>query len=242
MSEETKRLNTGVPGVDQMIGGGLPEKSVTLISGPPGMGKSNFAMQFIYSGATEFDEPGVYLTVEDTPENVKKYGAAFGWDLEKLERENKVAIVTQTIYGGLKKDQNASKKPTETLNQAIERIKAKRIVLDSATLFKYLFPNDVSRRINLLNFIDQVKNYGCTTLMIAEQHESSMEITYLDEHFLSDGLILLFWSRHRDSHERCFRVVKMRGSEIMPDIRPYKITSQGVVVYPTQIPLSLAED
>lgn len=241
MSLETKRINTGIPGVDEMIDGGLPQNSVALISGPPGMGKSNFGMQFIYEGAKHYNEPGVYLTVEDTPDNVKKYGAAFGWDFDELEKEGKIAIVTQTIYGGLKKDRQ-KQESTETLNAAIERIKAKRIVLDSATLFKYLFPNDVSRRINLLNFIEQVKAEDCTTLMISEQHESSMDITYLDEHFLCDGLFLLFWSRHRDRHERCFRVIKMRGSEIMPDIRPYKITSKGIVVYPTQIPLSLAED
>jgi KaiC/GvpD/RAD55 family RecA-like ATPase len=241
MSLEAGRVRTGIPGVDEMIGGGLPEKSVTLVSGPPGMGKSNFALQFIYYGAKDYNEPGVYLTVEDTPENVKKYGTAFGWDIEKLEGENKVAIVTQTIYGGLKKEQHKADS-SETLNQAIGRLKAKRVVLDSATLFKYLFPNDVSRRINLLNFIDQVKSLDCTTVMIAEQHESVMDINYLDEHFLADGLFLMFWSRHRDRHERCFRVVKMRGSEIMPDIRPYKITSKGLVVYPTQIPLSLSED
>lgn len=241
MSTEPDRIKTGIPGVDEMTGGGLPEKSVTLVSGPPGMGKSNFALQFIYHGAKDYGEPGVYLTVEDTPQNVKKYGAAFGWDFDSLEKEDKVAIVTQTIYGGLKKEQT-KQESSETLNQAIERIKAKRIVLDSATLFKYLFPNDVSRRINLLNFIDQVKSMGCTTVMIAEQHESSMDINYLDEHFLADGLFLLFWSRHRDRHERCFRVVKMRGTEIMPDIRPFKITSKGIIVYPTQIPLSLSED
>jgi len=241
MTTGLDRIKTGIPGVDEMTGGGLPERSVTLVSGPPGMGKSNFALQFIYRGAKDYNEPGVYLTVEDTPQNVKKYGAAFGWDLDALEKEKKVAIVTQTIYGGLKKE-HSQQESQETLNQAIERIKAKRIVLDSATLFKYLFPNDVSRRINLLNFIDQVKSLGCTTVMIAEQHESSMEINYLDEHFLSDGLFLLFWSRHRDRHERCFRVVKMRGTEIMPDIRPFKITSKGIIVYPSQIPLSLSED
>jgi len=238
---EDERVKTGIPGVDEMIGGGLPRKNVTMISGPPGMGKSNFALQFIYQGAKVHNEPGVYLTVEDTPGNIRKYGAGFGWDLPKLEEEGKIAIVTQTIYGGLKKDRSKSDS-NETLNDAIERINAKRIVLDSVTLFKYLFPNDVSRRINLLNFIDQVKEWGCTTLMTAEQHESGSNVSYLDEHFLADGLFQIFWSRHRDRHERCFRVVKLRGTDIMPDIRPFKIGSQGVIVYPTQIPLSLTED
>lgn len=233
-------VKTGIPGVDEMLGGGLPASSVTIVSGSPGIGKSNFAMQYLYNGVTQFNEPGIYLTVEDTPPNVKAYAGAFGWDLEKLEKENKLAIVAQPIYGEVKK---STKEYTagETLGEAIQRIKARRIVLDSVTLFKYLFKDDISRRVNLLNFIKQVKDAGCTTLMVAEQHESSSEIMYLDEHFLADGLMMLFWSRHKEKNERCFRVVKMRGQKINPDIRPMEITDRGIIVYPTQVPLSLAE-
>jgi KaiC/GvpD/RAD55 family RecA-like ATPase len=243
MVELTK---TGIPGVDEMCGGGLPQGSVVIASGSPGIGKSNFAMQFIYEGITKYNEPGIYLTVEDVPKNVKAYAAAFGWDLEKLEKENKLAIVAQPIYGGeepQKKDKGGKSgyQGGETLGEAIARIKAKRIVLDSVTLFKYLFKDDISRRVNLLNFIKQVKDAGCTTMMVAEQHESTSDITYLDEHFLADGLILLFWSRQKEKHERCFRVVKLRGCRINPDIRPMDITDTGVVVYPTQVPLSLSD-
>jgi KaiC/GvpD/RAD55 family RecA-like ATPase len=210
------------------------------VSGSPGIGKSNFAMQFIYNGITQFNEPGIYLTVEDTPNNVSAYAKAFGWDLEGLIRDNKLAIVAQPIYGEMPK-RSSDYSSGETLGDAIKRISAKRIVLDSVTLFKYLFKDDISRRINLLNFIKQVKDSGCTTLMVAEQHESSSDITYLDEHFLADGLIMLFWSRHKEKNERCFRVVKLRGQKINPDIRPMEITEKGIVVYPTQVPLSLAE-
>ncbi len=236
MSDLTK---TGIPGVDEMLGGGLPRSSVTIVSGSPGIGKSNFAMQYLYNGITQFNEPGIYLTVEDTPPNVKAYALAFGWDLEKYEKENMLALVAQPIYGEVKKGKEYT--AGETLGEAIQRTKAKRIVLDSVTLFKYLFKDDISRRVNLLNFIKQVKDAGCTTLMVAEQHESSSEITYLDEHFLADGLIMLFWSRHKEKNERCFRVVKLRGQKINPDIRPMEIGDKGVVVYPTQVPLSLAE-
>jgi len=245
MVELTK---TGIPGVDEMIGGGIPRASVVIVSGSPGIGKSNFALQFIYEGITKYNEPGIYLTVEDVPKNVKAYASAFGWDLEKLEKENKLAIVAQPIYAGdesTKKGSKGSQSETyqtgETLGEAIKRINAKRIVLDSVTLFKYLFKDDMARRVNLLNFIKQVKDAGCTTMMVAEQHESSSDITYLDEHFLADGLILLFWSRQKEKHERCFRVIKQRGCKINPDIRPMDITDTGVIVYPTQVPLSLSD-
>ncbi|MFH0859884.1 MAG: ATPase domain-containing protein [Candidatus Altiarchaeota archaeon] len=236
-----ERVKTAIPGVDEMIGGGFLEDSVVIVSGSPGIGKSNFAMQYLVNGAEKFNESGVYITVEDTPENIRLYGKQFGWDIEKLEKENKLAIVAQPIYSEEKgKGKDAQKR--ETLASAIKRVGAKRVVLDSVTLFKYLFQDEISRRVNLLNFIKQVKDADCTTLLVAEQHESSFDITYLDEHFLADGLILLFWSRHRDKHERCFRVVKMRGTKISSDIRPMKITDNGIIVYPTQVPLSLSDE
>jgi len=237
MASFIKRVKSGIPGVDEMVGGGLPENSVTIVSGSPGIGKSNFAMQYIYKGIEKYDESGIYLTVEDTPQNIRSYAKEFGWDLEKYENENKLAIVAQPIYGD---DDKKERKNPETLGEAIERIKAKRIVLDSVTLFKYLFKDDISRRINLLNFIKQVKDANCTTLMVAEQHESNDQITYLDEHFLADGLMLLFWSKHKEKNERVFRVVKIRGNKINPDVRPMEISDKGLTIYPTQVPLSLA--
>ena len=230
-------VKTGIPGVDEMLGGGLPRKSVVIVGGSPGIGKSNFAMQYLYNGVTQYNEPGIYLTVEDIAENVRSYAKVFGWDIEKLEKENKIAIVAQPIYSD---EKTAKKGSSETLGEAIKRIGAKRIVLDSITLFKYLFQDDIARRVNLLNFIKQVKDAGCTTLMVAEQHESTDQITYLDEHFLADGMILLFWSRHKEKNERCFRVIKVRGNKVNPDIRPMDIGNQGIVVYPTQVPLSMS--
>jgi len=237
------RIKTGIPGVDELLGGGFISNSVVIISGSPGIGKSNFAMQFLYNGATVFNEPGVYITVEDVPEKVRDYSLAFNWDLEPLEKENKIAIVAQPIYSDEKAEKEAEKKRAgkkpETLVETIQRMNAKRVVLDSVTLFKYLFKDDMSRRVNILNFVNMVKRLGCTTLMVAEQHESTPNIMYADEHFLADGLIVLFWLQHKERTERCIRVVKIRGSKITSDIRPMEINEKGIVVYPTQVPLSL---
>lgn len=235
------KVMTGIPGVDDMIGGGLPKTSVSIVSGSPGIGKSNFCMQYLYNGVKKFNESGVYLTVEDVAENIRKYAQAFGWDINQLERENKLAIISQPITSDAISGGDGYSGDYETLGEAIERVNAQRIVLDSVTLFKYLFPDENSRRINILNFIKQVKQADCTTLMTAEQHESTSDIVYLDEHFLADGMILLFWSRHKEKNERCFRVVKLRGNKINPDIRPMEITNEGIMVYPTQVPLSLSD-
>ena len=92
-------VQTGIPGVDEMLGGGIPKTSVVIVSGSPGIGKSNFAMEYIYNGVTKYDESGIYLTVEDVPKNIIAYANAFGWDVEKEIRDEKIAIVAQPIYG-----------------------------------------------------------------------------------------------------------------------------------------------
>jgi len=241
-----ERVKTGIPGVDEILNGGLIKGNVTIISGSPGIGKSNFAMQYLYNGASMFGESGVYVTVEDVPEKIREYARDFGWDFEKYEKEGKLAIVAQPIYVDEEKEKKKEKERAlkgesrkETLVDTIKRINAKRIVLDSVTLFKYLFKDEMSRRINLLNFINMVKDMGCTTLLVAEQHESTPNIMYSDEHFLADGLIVMFWLPHKDRQERCFRVIKMRGSPVNPNTRPMDIIDNGIVVYPTQVPLSL---
>lgn len=232
-----ERVKTGIPGADDLLRGGLVQNTVVIVSGSPGIGKSNFAMQYIYNGAAQFNEAGVYVTVEDVPEKIREYANAFGWDVEKYEKEGKIAIVAQPIYA--EEERSRSKEKKETLAETIRRLNAKRVVLDSVTLFKYLFKDDMARRINLLNFVNMVKSLGCTTLMVAEQHESTPNVMYTDEHFLADGLLVMFWLQHKERQERCIRVVKMRGSAISSDIRPMDITEKGVIVYPTQVPLSL---
>ncbi|MFH1126170.1 MAG: ATPase domain-containing protein [Candidatus Altiarchaeota archaeon] len=235
------RVKTGIPGIDELLGGGFIQNTVVIVSGSPGIGKSNFAMQYLYNGATLFNEPGVYITVEDVPEKVVEYGKAFGWDIEKCQKEGKMSIIAQPIFSDEDEEKRKSKAKdkAETLAETIRRIGAKRVVLDSVTLFKYLFKDDISRRVNILNFINLVKKLNCTTVLVAEQHESTPNIMYSDEHFLADGLLVMFWLQHKERQERCIRVVKLRGSQITSDIRPMDITDKGIVVYPSQVPLSL---
>ncbi|MBD3262281.1 MAG: hypothetical protein GF334_11565 [Candidatus Altiarchaeales archaeon] len=231
-----KLVETGIPGVDDLCGGGIPQGSVVVVSGPPGVGKSNLVLQFLYNGAVKDQEPGVLFMVEESLKNVREYANEFGWDINKLENEKKMAIIGQAICV-----KGYSTGTTETLKEVVKEIGAKRIGLDSLTLFQYLFRDKDSRRLNILNFVQQVKDSGCTTMIVSEQHGTISNMQYADEHFIADGYIELFWNRYREKNERCFRVVKMRGCKINPDVRPMEINREGVVVYPTQVPLSLAE-
>jgi KaiC/GvpD/RAD55 family RecA-like ATPase len=87
-------VSTGIPGVDEVLGGvGIPQGHTVLISGGPGSGKTTFAIQFLYKGATEHGEPGVYITLDEEPEDIKKNMSHFGWDLEELERGKKLIFI-----------------------------------------------------------------------------------------------------------------------------------------------------
>ena len=86
------RVKTGIKGLDELIGGGLPKNSSILLSGEAGTGKTIFSLQFIYSGAKDFDEAGIYVTFEEKPEELRKEASQFGWDFKKYEAKKKIVI------------------------------------------------------------------------------------------------------------------------------------------------------
>ncbi|MEA3255782.1 MAG: ATPase domain-containing protein [Candidatus Altiarchaeota archaeon] len=229
-----KRINTGIPGFDDLLNGGFLEGSITLISGPPGIGKSTMAMQYIYKGIVENDEPGVFLTTENNIDEVISYADAFGWDFNKYMEEQKLEILDRSVFEAADMDLGLD---FGIMKDIIAKVKAKRAVLDSVTLFNYMFRDDTSRRFHMLRFIDLMKKHNCTTLMTSDQEKNFPNIKYSEEHFLSDGLIFLFWNRHQAENERCIWAAKLKGSTIDTNIRPIEIADKGVIVYPEKTPL-----
>ncbi len=230
------KIKTGIPGLDDMMDGGLPKGSTTVISGPPGIGKSNLAMQYIYNGVAQYDDPGIYITVEDTVGDVENYAAGFGWNVREYEDAGKIAILGREIFEGTDMDLGMD---FGILRDVIKETQASRMVLDSVTLFNYLFKEEASRRLHMLRFLEMMRKNNCTTIMTAELPESFPKLKYGSEHFLSDGLVIMFWSRYRATNERCIWVVKIRGTKIISDIRPLTITSGGVSVSPKEVPFTL---
>jgi len=237
-------VSTGIPGVDAVLGGqGIPRGHSILICGGPGSGKTTFSMQFLYKGATEHDEPGVYITLDEEPDDIKKNMAKFGWDLGKLESDKKLVFINVSpvrvapsekaglVQLGMKEFKLI--RLLEAIRTGIEEVQAKRVVIDPITIFTLQYPDEVERIYAVRDLIADFKKTDCTNLLISELKGTGLEREHQFEEYLAQGVILLRTVMKDDRLIRMFQATKMRGLAVDNQPRPYDITSSGVEVYPT---------
>ncbi|MFH1210851.1 MAG: ATPase domain-containing protein, partial [archaeon] len=201
------RVKTGIEGLDRVMGGGFEGDSINIVCGGPGTGKSIFALQFLCNGIVKFDEPGVYITFEESREKILKHMSKLGWDLKKLEDEDKLVIVEYT-------PSNVKKLLTEgggEVDIAIEKIKAKRIAIDSLTAFALLFKDDLARMESFLDLFKMIQRWGCVALLVSEDEQDIENHHPSAVEFEVDGVILLYNIRKGDMRERALEILKMRG-------------------------------
>ena len=235
---------TGIPGVDKILGDrGIPRGHTILVCGGPGSGKTTFAVQFLYKGATEHEEPGIYVSLDEDPEDVKRNMSNFGWDLDELEREKRLAFVNVSpvrvaptgklglIQLGMKEFKLV--KLLEAVRQSVEEIQAKRLVIDPVTMLMLQYPDEIDRMYALKDLIADFRKTGCTNLLISELRGTGLEREHQFEEYLAQGVILLRTVVKDDKLSRVFQVEKMRGLAVDNQPRPYEITSGGIEVYST---------
>ena len=222
---EVLRLQTGIEGFDELIDGGIPENSFTLVSGGTGTGKSIFCINFLASGAAK-GEPGVYVSLEEGYNENKRQMDMFGWGIEKLQKEGKMLILQPKIYN--------FEKLIESIQDAIDSIGAKRLVLDSISVFEVYFEDQFKTRRNILDLARTLKEMGVTTLAISETTD---EVKGMSRHgveeFLSDGVIILYLTKRGNTFSRAVSIRKMRATNHSLKIHPIEIKPpNGIVVYP----------
>jgi KaiC/GvpD/RAD55 family RecA-like ATPase len=235
---------TGIPGVDRILAGeGIPRGHTILVSGGPGSGKTTFAIQFLYTGATQHDESGVYVTLDEDPKDIKANMSNFGWDLEKLEEEKKLVFINVSpvrvapseraglIQIGMKEFRLI--KLLEAIKQGIEELDAKRVVVDPVTIFTLQYPDEIERIYAMRDLIRELRKMGCTNLLISELRGTGMEREHQFEEYLAQGVILLRTFLKDSRMIRAFQVEKMRGLAIDNQPRPYEISAKGIEVYPS---------
>lgn len=236
-------ISTGVPGMDKILGNkGIPKGHTILICGGPGSGKTTFAIQFLYKGVIDYNEPGLYITLDEDPDDIKKNMFKFGWNLEKLEKEKKFAFVNISpvrvvpsdkiglIQLGMKEFKMV--KFLEEIRIGIEEIQAQRVIIDPVTIFMLQYPDETERIHAMRDLITEFRKTGCTHLLISELRGTGLEREYQFEEYLTQGTILLRTFLKGDKLIRMCQVEKMRGLDIDTQPRPYKITNNGIEVYP----------
>lgn len=235
-----EKAPTGIDGLDQITGGGLPRGRPTLICGGPGCGKTLMAMEFLVKGATLYDEAGVHIAFEETPEELAENVASLGFDVPGLVRDGKLC------FDHIKIDANEVEETGDfdleglfiRIGLAIDSVNAKRIVLDTIeTLFAGL-TNEAILRSELIRLFRWLKDRGVTAIVTGERGEGQLTRQGMEE-YVSDCVILLDHRVNDQLSTRRLRIVKYRGTTHGTNEYPFLIQETGVSVLPiTSIGLS----
>ncbi len=227
-----KRIPTGIPGMDKIIEGGFEEHSVNLIAGSTGTGKTIFAIQFLMNGVIKYNEPGIYITFEESKEEIFKDMARFGWDLVKLEDEGKLIFIEYP-------PEHVRKLLAEgggLIEESVEKSGAKRIVIDSISSFTMLYKDELEKREESLTLFELMRKWGCTSLFTCEDELHDLDYAISSElEFEVDGVILLYNIRERGVRKRALEILKMRGTNHLRKTIAFEVNDKGVKVTPKEV-------
>lgn len=224
---------TGIQGLDEITGGGLPKGRPTLVCGSAGCGKTLLAMEFLVRGATQFNEPGVFMAFEETAQDLTQNVASLGFDLKDLIARKK--MVLDFVYIERSEIEETGEYDLEglfvRLGHAIDSIGAKRVVLDTIeSLFSGL-PNPLILRAELRRLFRWLKTKGVTAIITGERGEGTLTRQGLEE-YVSDCVIVLDHRANEQISSRRLRVVKYRGSTHGTNEYPFLIDENGISVLP----------
>ncbi len=246
------RVKTGIPGLDEMLMGGLPRGGTYAVLGGVGTGKSIFCTAYLYNGIIKHNETGVYVLIEENKNRMKANMKNFGWDLDKLEAEKKLKVIP--YMKSLMADMEATFEKEMTaedpdrvdrirqfltidslfrqIKESVNAIGAKRVVIDSMTILTLLSNSEIVARMQIMWLIEQLGKMNVTTLVILEEGISYWQ----DIPFLCDGLIYIILKEKEGIFERGLVIEKMRGTAHDTGLRPIKIGSpDGIKVYPDEL-------
>jgi KaiC domain protein len=220
---------TGVTGLDEMLGGGIPEGHIVAFLGSPGTGKSTFALQFIYPGLQR-GENCIYLSLEESEENIIKTASMFGWDLKPYITNKKLTLIRlspMNIKATINRVEN-------DLPKLFTSFGVKRLVIDPITLYEMMYESESDRREHLFNFAEKLREHGVTVVMTSESNSNNPFFSkYGLIEYIADGVIILRQVRQSDLREvtTVVEISKMRRVDHSRDIKPYVITKNGIVVH-----------
>lgn len=226
-----QRIPTFIKEFDGLIEGGFKEKSINLIVGGAGTGKTIFAIQFLVNGVKNSGEAGLYITFEERKDKLYSDMKSLGWDMEKLEKEGKFFFLHYSpeqvkkvlIEGG------------GIIENIIMKTKAKRIVIDSITSFALLYKDELTRKEAAMSLFELINNWGCTAVLTAQQNSSGEEMFSATLEFEVDSLVRLYAAKIKGTRKRAFEIIKMRGTKHPLKTMAFDITEKGLIFEPDKV-------
>jgi len=228
-----QKSSTSIQGFDEITGGGLPKGRPTLVCGGAGCGKTLFAMEFLVRGATLYDDPGVYISFEETEKELTANVSSLGFDLTGLIKRKKIWLEHVHVERGEIEESGEYdlKGLFVRIHNAIESIGAKRVVLDTIESLFTALPNPTVVRTELRRLFGWLKKKRVTTIVTGEKGDATLTRQGLEE-YVSDCVILLDHRVSDQSSIRRLRIVKYRGSTHGTNEYPFLIDADGFSVLP----------
>ena len=231
--EALPKARTGIPGLDEITGGGFPAGRPTLVCGSAGCGKTLLAMEFLVRGAMEQGEPGVFIAFEETAEDLAQNVRSLGFDLDGLIRDNK--IVVDYIHVDANEIEESGDYDLEglfiRLGHAVDSIGAKRVVLDTIEVLFGGMSNQRVLRSELRRLFRWLKDRGLTAVVTGERGDGTLTRQGIEE-YVSDCVILLDHRVIEQVSTRRLRIVKYRGTTHGTNEYPFLIDENGITVLP----------
>ena len=228
---ERKFVKSGIAGLDKVSGGGLLEGSIVTIGGPTGAGKSTFGMQFLYEGAKQFGEAGMYVAIEESKDSMLFNMSGYNWQLEDIEKKQKLVFLDYPVY-----EVDQFLQQSGAVKEIINTFNVKRVVIDSIMPIALFFKNDEERKKGFMKFIDNVRSWGATTMIISEDTTVStadaLPSTASGIESFTDGWVNIGFKYDSKKSERVrvLEVLKMKGAHHSMRTYPVKMDESGFTI------------
>ena len=233
MNMQFERVKTGIYGLDELIEGGLPKDSITLVSGNSGTGKTTLSLQYLYNGIKDYNEPGIYIGLSENINRILLAAQRFHMDLEQFSKDDKL------IFSDIPALEIAEiTKIIKSVDQ-----KYKRLVIDPISALTFKYEADVTMREKIRELVELIREKQITALITTELIENSNNISRFGEEFLCDNAIVLYYFREGARRFRGIEIRKARLTNHSEMIHLYKINSQkesdsgipsGIQVFPKE--------
>ncbi|WP_049907752.1 KaiC domain-containing protein [Haloferax elongans] len=223
------RIDVGISGLDEMILGGVPKRSLMVAIGSAGTGKTTFGIQFLHE-ALKNGGSGVYITLEESRERILDTADEKGWDFSGYEDDGQLSVVAMDPV----EMANSLTSIRNDLPRLVEQFGADRLVLDSVSLLEMMYDHPSKRRSEVFDFARSLKNAGVTTMLTSEADRDN---PHTSRHglveYLADAVFVLQYVRPDDFRETrlAIEIQKIRDANHSRETKPYELTDEGISVY-----------